>query len=286
MLDMTVREILAHNLKIFRKRCGYSVDQVGAAVGKSGKTISAWETGRGQPDADKLIELCKLFGVSISDFYGREDAVDPAYGSYKTEVYPGTVGWWPFKTEPDYGFPCPAALRRVYPNSFFIDVDSFSAGFDLSLPVDCLVLVDFDSRELDGGGIYAIFANQNKSFFIRKARRLLGGYELVPESSDATQPRFLVKEDKEYDSSRDVCVVGEVVWYTVGFDCIKQNEDVFLPDDIKRSEVRNELIGRQLDEILNGDRRVPDFDSVERALEKMFGPKGRMRAVLAEEGAA
>lgn len=283
MSDMTIREILAHNLKVFRKRCGYSVDQVGAAVGKSGKTISAWETGRGQPDADKLIELCKLFGVSISDFYGREDAVDPAYGSYRTYVYQAGVGWWPFRTEPDYGFPCPAALKRVYPNSFFIDIQAFSAGFDLTLPPECFVLVDYDSREPVDNGIYAIFANQNKSFFIRRARRLLSGYEFVPESSDVTQPSFLVKED---DSGCDVCVLGEVVWYAVGFDCIKRNEEVFLPDDIKRNEVRNELVGHQLDEILNGDREVPDFDFVEIELEKMFGPKGKHRTRLSGEGAA
>ena len=66
-----VRRILASNIQRFRKAQGLSVDEVGERVGKSGKTISAWEVGRGQPDADDLITLCRLFDVDISDFYGE-----------------------------------------------------------------------------------------------------------------------------------------------------------------------------------------------------------------------
>lgn len=66
---MTAREYMAGKLKEFRKARGMSVDDVGSAVGKSGKTISAWEVCRGQPDADMLLALCRLYGVRISDFY-------------------------------------------------------------------------------------------------------------------------------------------------------------------------------------------------------------------------
>ena len=71
-----IRAQIAKNIKRFRTDCGMNVDEVGAAVGKSGKTVSAWEVGRGQPDADTLIELCKLFRVEITDFYGREQQGD------------------------------------------------------------------------------------------------------------------------------------------------------------------------------------------------------------------
>lgn len=71
-----IRAQIAKNIKRFRTDCGMNVDEVGAAVGKSGKTVSAWEVGRGQPDADTLIELCKLFRVEITDFYGREQQCD------------------------------------------------------------------------------------------------------------------------------------------------------------------------------------------------------------------
>lgn len=67
------REYLAKSLKEIRQLRGENVDEVGKAVSKSGKTISAWEVGRGQPDADSLIKLCKHFGVPISYFYDDDD---------------------------------------------------------------------------------------------------------------------------------------------------------------------------------------------------------------------
>lgn len=72
-----VRQRIAQSIKRFRNQRGLSVDEVGKAVGKSGKTVSAWEVGRGQPDADTLIALCRLFGVDITDFYGESGDVAP-----------------------------------------------------------------------------------------------------------------------------------------------------------------------------------------------------------------
>lgn len=69
---MTAREYMANKLQYLRKRSGLSVNEVGAAVGKSGKTVSAWEVGRGQPDADMLVTLCQLFDARISDFFVPE----------------------------------------------------------------------------------------------------------------------------------------------------------------------------------------------------------------------
>lgn len=69
--DDTARRRIARRIKQLRKERGVSVDELGMAVGKSGKTISAWEVGRGQPDADEMVALCRLFGVDIADFYGE-----------------------------------------------------------------------------------------------------------------------------------------------------------------------------------------------------------------------
>lgn len=69
---MTVRTNIAAGLKQARKNAGMSVEEVGKALGKSGKTISAWEVGRGQPDGDELIILCGLLGAHLRDFYGHE----------------------------------------------------------------------------------------------------------------------------------------------------------------------------------------------------------------------
>lgn len=69
--DDTTRRRIARQVKQLRKERGISVDELGVAVGKSGKTISAWEVGHGQPDADAMIKLCRLFGVGIADLYGE-----------------------------------------------------------------------------------------------------------------------------------------------------------------------------------------------------------------------
>lgn len=70
---MTTRETMARKLKAFRLASGLSAAEVGEAIGKSPKTIQAWEVGRGQPDADVLMELCGVYHVRISSFFHDED---------------------------------------------------------------------------------------------------------------------------------------------------------------------------------------------------------------------
>mgnify|MGYP003431368389 CR=1 FL=1 len=67
------REYIAQALKRLRENSGLTADQVGAMVGKSGKTVNAWENNRGQPDAEILIKLCDIYNVGdiLSEF--RED---------------------------------------------------------------------------------------------------------------------------------------------------------------------------------------------------------------------
>lgn len=74
MENQEIRRILASKLKECRKRSGLSAKDVGNAVGKSEKTINAWEHGRGQPDADMLFNLRVLYKIeNINVFYGVDD---------------------------------------------------------------------------------------------------------------------------------------------------------------------------------------------------------------------
>lgn len=71
-----IREQLAMRLKYFRDKSGMTIYEVGEKIGKSGKTVSAWENGRGQPDADMLLTLCDLYNIdSIGDLYGESSSV-------------------------------------------------------------------------------------------------------------------------------------------------------------------------------------------------------------------
>ena len=60
---------IANKIRELRKAAGLDVETVGKGVGRSGKTVSAWETGRNMPSPEMLISICRFFGVSISCFY-------------------------------------------------------------------------------------------------------------------------------------------------------------------------------------------------------------------------
>lgn len=68
------RETIAKALKRLREQSGLTADQVGEMVGKSGKTVNAWENNRGQPDAEMLMLLCDIYNVSdiLAEF--RDDS--------------------------------------------------------------------------------------------------------------------------------------------------------------------------------------------------------------------
>ena len=78
MHEIDVREALAAKLKQFRKQANLSTKEVGAAVGKSDKTISGWEHGRGQPDAEMLFLLKDVFKIQSMDqfFPASPNAID------------------------------------------------------------------------------------------------------------------------------------------------------------------------------------------------------------------
>ena len=57
------REYIASVLKRLREASGLTADQVGEMVGKSGKTVNAWENNIGQPDAEILMLLCEIYRV-------------------------------------------------------------------------------------------------------------------------------------------------------------------------------------------------------------------------------
>ena len=58
------RAYIAGVLKRLRENIGLTADEVGSIIGRSGKTVNAWENGRGQPDAEMLIKLCSVYHVN------------------------------------------------------------------------------------------------------------------------------------------------------------------------------------------------------------------------------
>lgn len=217
---MTIRDYMAVKLKEARKDAGLSVDEVGKEVDKSGKTVSAWEVGRGQPDADTLIKLCILYNVPISYFYepkynyavvdigGRGDGyLDvPIYG----EIAAGT----PIDmTEIDNQFPVPISIRAKYPSSGLLRVNGDS--YNRTIPNGYLALVDFDDKEPNEHDPYAVCVN-GYTATIKKVKRLANGFELIPNSYDPTYLPIVYDYNK--DDTEEITIIGKVVWATMPFD--------------------------------------------------------------------
>jgi transcriptional regulator with XRE-family HTH domain len=70
-------------LRRLREKAGLSVTDVGASIGRQGKTVNAWENGRGEPDITALITLSALYGVKnilaavAVDMYGDSTPIRP-----------------------------------------------------------------------------------------------------------------------------------------------------------------------------------------------------------------
>ena len=76
MKEQEIRKLLAGKLRQFRQRANLTAKEVGDRIGKSEKTVSGWEHGRGQPDADTLFHLCEIYEIkSIAEFYSERDEV-------------------------------------------------------------------------------------------------------------------------------------------------------------------------------------------------------------------
>ncbi|MDR0863109.1 MAG: helix-turn-helix domain-containing protein [Oscillospiraceae bacterium] len=66
------------NLMRLRKTNGFSQEELGAKLNVTRQTVSKWELGQTTPEMDKLIEMAKLFGISVDELVGVESAPDDA----------------------------------------------------------------------------------------------------------------------------------------------------------------------------------------------------------------
>lgn len=57
-----------------------NVDEFGKSIGRSGKTISAWEAGRNVPSTDMLVAICRRFEIRI-DYFFPQDVIAPSTNS-------------------------------------------------------------------------------------------------------------------------------------------------------------------------------------------------------------
>ena len=62
----------AENLMALRKQRGWSQEELGSQIGVTRQTVSKWEMGQSTPELEKLVELSKLFQMSLDQLVGLE----------------------------------------------------------------------------------------------------------------------------------------------------------------------------------------------------------------------
>lgn len=67
-----INEKIAKNLAYYRKASGLTQVELAQKINYSDKSVSKWESGNGVPDVYILMELAKLYGVTLNDLVGDE----------------------------------------------------------------------------------------------------------------------------------------------------------------------------------------------------------------------
>ncbi len=67
-----INKQIAQNLAYYRKEAGLTQAELAEKINYSDKSVSKWEQGNGVPDVYVLMQLAKLYGVTINDLVGEE----------------------------------------------------------------------------------------------------------------------------------------------------------------------------------------------------------------------
>lgn len=70
--------LILNRIKDLRKINGLRQIDFAKTLGISQSTLSTWESGRYEPDAESLVRIAAYFGVSVDYILGREEKEKPA----------------------------------------------------------------------------------------------------------------------------------------------------------------------------------------------------------------
>ena len=108
---------LGIKLADLRKRNGYSQEALSEKMGVSRQAVSKWERGESTPDTDTLIELARLYSVSLDALVGNENAeaeVKTEDGKKEKVKKPKAEALYPGLSKKLLLFPFPLVLTAVY----------------------------------------------------------------------------------------------------------------------------------------------------------------------------
>lgn len=214
---MSIREVMANKLREARNAKGLTAAEVGSQVGKSAKAIYSWESGQGQPDADMLIALSRLYGLKVSDFYSSQPIEHetswmeiPFYGSIAAGVPIEMI-------DVEDTYLVPSKIIREHEGHRLgvmqIKGNSFNAG---GIYDSFYVVVDFDDKEPTNSHDPFAVSIDNSTATVKAIEELENGIRLLPNSYDPTIQPMTFTYDECND--RDVSVLGKIIWTFAPFD--------------------------------------------------------------------
>ena len=63
---------LSDNLKRIRKENNLSQEQLADKLGVSRQSVSKWESGLAYPEMDKVLQICKMFGLNVDELLNQD----------------------------------------------------------------------------------------------------------------------------------------------------------------------------------------------------------------------
>lgn len=237
---MDQKSYIGKKIKELRKAENLTASELGSMLDppRNESTVTSWERGRTQPDADTMIQLCIALKSQISDFYfkpqeyctivknvlgasDRDRSLESHYtfeikrdGYVDVPIYGEIAAGTPIEMmEIDDSFPCPARIKAAHPNCGWLKVRGDS--YNRQIPDGYLALVDFDMKDPNEHDPFAVCVN-GYSATIKKVKKLANGFELIPNSYDPTILPTVYDYNK--DDTEIVTIIGQVVWATMPFD--------------------------------------------------------------------
>lgn len=221
---MDQKQYIGLQIKKYRSAAGLTAEQLGERLNpkRSRNTVTSWERGRTEPDGDTLIQLCKIFGAQIGDFYYKDPHYEYAVistsgdddGYIDIPIYGEIAAGVPIEmAEIDDTFPVPRKIVDKYPESGLLRVVGDS--YNRSIPNGYFALVSFADKEPNEHDPFAVCVNGHCAT-IKRVKQLANGFELIPNSYDPTYVPKIYDYNKE--DTDEVTIIGKVVWATMPFD--------------------------------------------------------------------
>lgn len=114
IMEIDVKDIIAHNLKLARKRINISLEYLASQIGVAKSTLSNFENRKSTPSVEVLFDICNFFQINMSifvseylaenDFFSLDNSYFDKSENKKDKLimykkYLGTYNIYYFKTE-------------------------------------------------------------------------------------------------------------------------------------------------------------------------------------------